>query len=142
MKKIKQKILVVLMYLGLSIGVAYYESPDEIVVAVIRGDYSTVEILLEMDMGSADTVFFGYRLLHHAVARGDVDIAKLLIENGAEVDARSADMFGFTPLYLAVAGRRFEMMGLLIEKGADINKVIEIEKKLEFRLYCGKFMEM
>ena len=47
-----------------------------------------------------------------------LDVARLLIEHGAEVDAR--DEFGTTPLHAAVVRGSLDVVRLLIELGADI----------------------
>jgi hypothetical protein len=44
----------------------------------------------------------GWTPLHHAVFAGDTDMAKLLIDKGADVNAPAAD--GSTPLHIAVLG--------------------------------------
>jgi quinoprotein dehydrogenase-associated probable ABC transporter substrate-binding protein len=48
-----------------------------------------------------------------------VDIAKGLIERGADVNAKSKE--GMTPLMIAAAHNNPPMIGLLIESGADVN---------------------
>ena len=49
-----------------------------------------------------------------------MEIVKLLIENGADINKSNND--GWTSLYLAVNKRHLEVIKLLIENGADINK--------------------
>ncbi len=56
--------------------------------------------------------------LHYAVCNGLVDIVKLLIEAGADVNKMSD--WG-TPLYLAAKGGHTIMVKLLIEAGAKVN---------------------
>lgn len=60
----------------------------------------------------------GRTLLHRAAAAGQMDIARWLIERGAEVDARTAEMS--TPLMHAALSGKTEMARLLIAKGADL----------------------
>lgn len=116
---------------------------DEMLWAVISGDYQTVDVLLQMEFDSPDaTDFRGYSLLHYAAAKNHVEIAKLLIQNQATIDPVSKDIFKFTPLYFAIAGRRYEMIKLLLENGADIMKVLASEKILQFPQYPSKFMEL
>jgi ankyrin repeat protein len=55
--------------------------------------------------------------LHWAAENGLVDIAALLIEQGADVDEK--DQFGNTPLHLAL--RYPDMVRLLLDSGADVN---------------------
>jgi len=55
--------------------------------------------------------------LHSAVAGQHFQIATLLVEHGADVNARQAD--DFTPLLAAAANGQIDMIRLLLEHGAD-----------------------
>jgi ankyrin repeat protein len=55
--------------------------------------------------------------LHWAAENGLVDIAALLIEQGAKVDEK--DQFGNTALHLAL--RHPDVVRLLLDSGADVN---------------------
>jgi uncharacterized protein len=57
------------------------------------------------------------RALHSAAAANHIPITKLLLANGAEVDAKQAG--GFTPLHAAAQNGSTEMTKLLMEWGAD-----------------------
>jgi ankyrin repeat protein len=50
---------------------------------------------------------------------GQTDIAALLIEKGANLNARSTDQN--TPLHLALSGKHPEAAALLVGKGAEVN---------------------
>ncbi len=58
-------------------------------------------------------------VLHEAAAAGDVELAVYLLEQGAEVDVRSA-MDDSTPLHVAAYAGRIGVVRLLIAEGADI----------------------
>ncbi len=55
--------------------------------------------------------------LHSAAAAQDVETARLLLERGADPNARQAG--GFTPLHTAGENGQIEMIRLLLEHGAD-----------------------
>lgn len=55
--------------------------------------------------------------LHSAVAARHFDIAKLLVEYGADVNAKQQE--GYTPLHEAAQNGQLEMVMLLLEHGAD-----------------------
>ena len=62
----------------------------------------------------------GRTLLHYYAAKGDVEMIKLLLKYGADVNAR--DSRGRTPLHYAVAaGRNAEVLEVLLLHGADPN---------------------
>jgi ankyrin repeat protein len=56
--------------------------------------------------------------LHLAAANGHAEIARLLLENGAPVNARGG-WFNATPLHWAAQGGWVETAALLLEHGAD-----------------------
>lgn len=70
----------------------------------------------------------GLTPLHFAVQNSKVDIVNYLIENGANINAKTSN--GQTPLHLSVAGGFYksqnldktDVVKLLLEKGATINE--------------------
>ena len=72
----------------------------------------------------------GWTPLHTAVEGGHKEIAELLIDNGADVNAMDKD--GRTPLHFASAKGHKEIAELLIAEGADVNVIIQ----------SGSFQEM
>ncbi len=61
----------------------------------------------------------GWTPLHEAAANGHVRESRLLIESGADVDARADS--GKTPLIYAATRGHEEVVVLLVESGADVN---------------------
>lgn len=58
--------------------------------------------------------------LHLAAGSGKVEVAEVLIENGAALNA-TASIRNYTPLHLAALNGKKEVAELLIDKGADVN---------------------
>jgi len=58
-------------------------------------------------------------LLHVACFKGSEPMAKMLLENGADIDAE--DMLGSSPLYRALANEHAELALFLIAEGADLD---------------------
>lgn len=58
--------------------------------------------------------------LHAASLNGNVDIARLLIERGADIDAPGKEYYG-TPLHAAALNGNIDIVRLLIDEGADID---------------------
>ena len=63
--------------------------------------------------------YYGYTALFYAVSRGDPDIIILLLDNGANIEARD-QREKKTPLMCAVIKGDIDIIRLLIEKGADL----------------------
>lgn len=61
--------------------------------------------------------------IHSAAAGNYTDIAKLLIENGANVNVRQ--QAGSTPLHSAAQNGNLDLLILLLENGADVNVRME-----------------
>ena len=94
--------------------------------AISSGDVNTLKVLFSngVDPNQRDSEIDS-TLLHKAVFRKQVEIAKVLIENGAEINAK--DRYGETPLHLALSlspdddlVNLVKIVNLLIYQGADI----------------------
>lgn len=59
------------------------------------------------------------RPIHAASAAAQTDVARSLIERGADVNARQQG--GFTPLHEAAASGKLELARLFLDHGADLN---------------------
>lgn len=57
--------------------------------------------------------------MHEAVYYGSTEVCELLLEYGADVNAK--DKKDFTPLHLAVGEGYVDVVELLLEHGADVN---------------------
>ena len=88
--------------------------------AAYAGKVETVRQALQagMDVNSANSET-KLTPLHMAAYNGHTKVVKLLLENGAQVDAQ--DHEGKTPLIHACTGPFQETVALLLEAGADIN---------------------
>jgi len=111
--------LVVLVTIG-SIVTVYvvterYESLHE---AVKKGDTFAVRCFL-LRGADVNVKEHDCTVLHAAAALGQKEVAELLIDKGADVDAKNQNCE--TPLHLAAMYCKTELAELLIEKGADVN---------------------
>ena len=57
--------------------------------------------------------------LHEMAHHGKLDIAKILLDNGANINEE--DIQGFTALHVAAESNQVEIAEFLIEKSADVN---------------------
>ena len=61
----------------------------------------------------------GFTALHIAVVEGELNNARILLEAGADINAKNS--FGETPLHRAVITENIKVLEFLISNGADIN---------------------
>ena len=69
----------------------------------------------------------GFSALALALFFGHIEIARLLVEGGAEVDAPSTNAIRVSPLHSAVAGGKPELVDLLLSHGAAPDPVEFLE---------------
>jgi ankyrin repeat protein/L-ascorbate metabolism protein UlaG (beta-lactamase superfamily) len=91
--------------------------------AITEGNRARVEALLRTDPSQARSPNGNATRdlpLHTAATAGQVEIAKLLLDAGADVDGLDSD--GSTPLHCAAVSRKPEMVRFLLSRGADVNR--------------------
>lgn len=100
-----------------------YVAAQDIRAAVDRGDIVVVRRALRAhgDQAANELDSTGTSLLHIAATRGFTDIAKLLIEAGANVNAHGNA--GWTPLHYALAARHLDTVALLMKHGASMEEL-------------------
>ena len=87
-----------------------------LMMASIQGDLPVVKTLVLKNKARIDHI--GWTPLHYACAKGNLDVAKFLMANGANVDSNALN--GTTPLMMAVQSGNEELVRLLLDNGADI----------------------
>ncbi|MCL4785374.1 MAG: ankyrin repeat domain-containing protein [Verrucomicrobia bacterium] len=103
-------------------------SPAAFIKAVQDGDIVAVRLFLQAGMSAnsrKETPEGSFAALHSAVNSGNIEIAALLLEKGADVNATA---FGKdTPLHVALGrtNSNLAMVQLLVNNGADVNAVRE-----------------
>ncbi len=83
--------------------------------AAFRGDAKRVQELLAV---GTDPNVEGRCPLSYAAMNGHVEVCKILLEAGLEVEGTADD--GLTPLIVAAAGGHIEVVRLLLRHGADV----------------------
>lgn len=74
----------------------------------------------EQYIGTVDANYINEGL-HFACYNGHLEIVKLLIKNGADVNSQFGNRFGDTPLIEACSEGYFDIIKYLVEHGANIN---------------------
>ena len=69
----------------------------------------------------------GWTELHSAAQRGDFEAVRLLLERGADPNARE-EGDNTTPLHWAAAGRHLEIVGALLDAGGDVHGVGDLHE--------------
>jgi hypothetical protein len=107
--------------LALALGAGRFARGDEIHKAVFKGDFNKVVALLKDHPDLVEKKdSLGQTPLMVAVNHNKLEIAELLLANGANVNARGPHMQ--TPLLLAMSVYNHDkMVRLLLAKGADVN---------------------
>jgi len=68
-----------------------------------------------------DTPGYGGTPLHIAVISNEEEVVDILLENGADIEAKAADSYGGTALHWAAGAGNLAMVQLLVEAGANCN---------------------
>ncbi len=87
--------------------------------ALQNGDIKLVKKMLATDAGVND-VYFGWSALQIAANKGQLEIVKLLIDKGANINYQHP-ISKNTALHLAALSNYPEVVKYLISKGADVN---------------------
>jgi ankyrin repeat protein len=91
--------------------------------ALKTDDIKETHQLLKKGLPAIETInekdSVGWMLLHEACLRGNMKLAELFINRGADVNAQTRN--GATPLHHAVYHGHMEMVKYLMAKGADAN---------------------
>lgn len=90
--------------------------------AIEAGDLALVKKILEEDpaaLTERDNNQFREMPIHFAATTGNIDIARFLLDAGADIDAGDSD--NSTALGIAAMRKHGDMVALLIERGANVN---------------------
>jgi uncharacterized protein len=90
--------------------------------AAALGRAARVEEAVRADPGSVRAeAADGFTALHLAAFFGQLEVAAVLLEHGAAVDAKAGNPSRVQPLHSAAAGGHAAIAALLLERGADPN---------------------
>jgi ankyrin repeat protein len=87
-----------------------------LMMAAIEGDLPLVKSLVLDKKAHVDHI--GWTPLHYACTKGNLEVAKFLVANGASVDSTAQN--GTTPLMMAVQSGNESLIRFLLDSGADL----------------------
>lgn len=91
--------------------------------AAFNGDLNKVQSLIDQARQAKEVVTApdnsGYTALHYAARNGYVDICKLLLQHGADIDAQTKS--AATPLHKAAASGKISTVNFLLRNGARLD---------------------
>ena len=87
----------------------------------------------------------GYHYLHKTITNGQLNCAKILIQNGIDVNAKDSE--GVSPIALAFRLMNFQMVALLVDCGVNLweytkFRISELERVKELSRSVSKVFEM
>jgi ankyrin repeat protein len=88
--------------------------------AVLDNDTNTVRDLLSKGADPNTTNDFGVTVLNVAASNGNIEIAKMLLDKGADIDGADV-VLGWRPLMSAAEAGQDEMVKFLLGRGAPID---------------------
>lgn len=104
------------------------EEADPLRLAIGAGDVEMTRLLLGHGVGVNNRNGDGETPLHYAIAHRksraeELPVLRLLLSQGADVDAKAANYWDETPLFAAVRGSYTEAVKLLLDNGADATRI-------------------
>src|SRR5215216_1981010 len=93
------------------------DANEEFFAAARRGDAAALKAFLDKGVDVNSKTRYGATALSYACDKGHVEVVRLLIERGADVNVRDT-FYGEVPLGWAAGKGHVEIIKLLLDKGA------------------------
>lgn len=98
--------------------------------AIYAGDLNKINSLINQGVSIHDKNHLGESTLSIACSLGNFNIARLLIQQSADVNYKNMNQMGVTPLMICAQRGHLDIMKLLLDHGADINFSIKLNRYL------------
>ena len=98
--------------------------------------FQVVELLLARGSNKEHRNVSDYTPLSLAASGGYVNIIRLLLSHGAEINSRTGSKLGISPLMLAAMNGHTPAVKTLLDMGSDINAQIETNRNTALTLAC------
>jgi len=92
--------------------------------AASSGRKSLVEYLIKLGADKELSKERGWKPIHIACYNDHYRVARLLVENGVDLNCVNDEIKGYTPLHIVISTEKpsLELIELFLQKGADMNK--------------------
>ena len=117
----------VVLAIGIGLICATPATAGELHDAVRAQDKAAIETLLAGGTAIDESDYIFGTALHVAVSGGDAEIAAILIDHGANLEAASEQQGG-RPMHLAAQFGHVPMLALLIDRGAEIEAYDDLQR--------------
>jgi ankyrin repeat protein len=114
---LKRRIALLAFALLLPAAAQAQDANEEFFAAARKGDVAAVKTFLDKGTDVNAKTRYGATALSYACDKGHIELAKLLIERGANVNAQDT-FYNETPLGWAIYRKNVEVIKLLLDKGA------------------------
>ena len=94
--------------------------PQAVIIAAYRGDVDTLKEILATNPDKEVRDALGATALHAAMYQSNIQVVKLLLDNGFNPNARDTNN-NYTPLHYAVTANNLDYARLLLQYGANKN---------------------
>lgn len=96
---------------------------QNIQIAILRGDYELVKGFLDDGVSPDSYNSSGFAPIHSAVRAGRIDLARLILDYGGDINIQSLSNIdgGQAALHIAARNGYFDLLRLLLERNADPN---------------------
>jgi len=94
--------------------------PQAVIIAAYRGDLEALKEILATNPDKEVRDALGATALHAAMYQSNIQVVKLLLDNGFNPNARDTNN-NYTPLHYAVTANNLDYARLLLQYGANKN---------------------
>jgi len=113
------------------------KSTNSVLQAAAAGDINQVKTLLSQGVDINVKDDGGLTPLHHAIKEGHMELARFLIDHGADLEAKERK-WDYTPLLYAVQFGNTEIVEVLVNKGVDVNYTPKMDYSPLINVIWGK----
>jgi ankyrin repeat protein len=105
------------------LGARAQDKHEEFFAAARKGDVAAVKAFLDAGVDVNSKTRYGATALSYACDKGHVEVVRLLVERGADVNVKDT-FYGEVPLGWALSHGHVQVVKLLLDKAAGIERAL------------------